>query len=298
MIGALTAGALIGFGLFLIGRALFPPRPSLAVVLARVHGAAPAEPVATLQPSARWAATVGPPLARALERFNISLGDLGSDLAVIGRSVADHMAMRAAGAAAGVVSAAALAALLAMAGLAPSVLMTAWLAVAAALIGFVVTDSLARRQAVARRQAFRQSLAFFLDLVIVLLAGGVGVGGALRQAAAAGDGWAYVQIRNALAAGRVKREPQWAVLGQLGAELGIVELEELAAQVSLAEREGASVRQSLSAKGASIRDHELSDAEAKAASATVRMTAPLVLLGMAFCAFILYGAIATVGVAG
>ncbi|MCA1702496.1 MAG: hypothetical protein LC808_04195, partial [Actinobacteria bacterium] len=95
-----------------------------------------------------------------------------------------------------------------------------------------------------------------------------------------------------------KREPQWAVLGQLGAELGIVELEELAAQVSLAEREGASVRQSLSAKGASIRDHELSDAEAKAASATVRMTAPLVLLGMAFCAFILYGAISTVGVAG
>ena len=88
------------------------------------------------------------------------------------------------------------------------------------------------------------------------------------------------------------------MLGRLGAELGIVELEELAAQVSLAEREGASVRQSLSAKGASIRDHELSDAEAKAASATVAMTAPLVLLGMAFCGFILYGAIATVGVAG
>ena len=71
------------------------------------------------------------------------------------------------------------------------------------------------------------------------------------------------------------------------------ELDELASAVSLAEREGASVRQSLAAKAASIRDTHLAAAQAQASAATVRMAAPLVLLGLSFCAFILYGAVSS-----
>ena len=294
MIAVLSAGALVGLGLFLCARALFPARPPLALVLARASGAAPGERVATLAPSGWWAGRVGPPVARTLERFNVSLGDVESDLAVIGRSVEDHMAVRVAAAAVGVIATALVMVLASAAGLRVSLLMTPWLALGGALVGFIVPDLAVRQRAVERRQEFRQSMAFFLDLVIVILAGGAGVGSALRQAAAAGDGWAYLQIRGALAQGRVKRDPPWVVLGRLGAELGVSELEELAASVSLAEREGASVRQSLVAKGASIRDHELADSEARAASATVRMAAPLVLLGIAFCGFVLYGAVSTV----
>ena len=293
MIGVLSAGALVGLGLFLLGRALFPPRPSLAVVLARVNGGLP-EPPATVAPASRWSARVGPPLARAFERSGISVGQLGPDLAVLERSVEDHMALRAAGAVAGVAVVAGIGLLAALVGMSLSLLTLAWLAVAGALVGFVVPDTLARRQALARRAGFRQALAFFLDLVIVVLAGGAGVNSAVRQASEAGDGWAYLQIRDALARGRIRREPPWVVLGQLGTELGIIELEELAAAVSLAEREGASVRQSLTAKAASIRDHQLADVEAAASSATVRMAAPLVLLGLGFCAFILYGAVTSV----
>jgi hypothetical protein len=293
VIAVLSAGALVGLGAFLIGRALFPPRPSLAVVLARVNGGG-AEPVATLAPGGRWSARVGPPLARALERAGIHLGELGPDLAVLGRSVEEHMALRAAGSVAGVGVAAGIGFLAALVGLSLSLLTVAWLAAGAALVGFVVPDTLARRQALVRRAGFRQALAFFLDLVIVVLAGGAGVNSGVRQASEAGDGWAYRQIRGALARGRVRREPPWVVLGQLGAELGITELEELAAAVSLAEREGASVRQSLTAKAASIRDHQLADVEASASSATVRMAAPLVLLGLGFCGFILYGAVTSV----
>ncbi len=293
MTAALTAGALIGLGVFLVGRALFPPRPSLAVVLARVNGAT-SEPVATVASGGRWSAGVGPPLARALQRAGISLGELGPDLAVLGRSVEEHMAIRAAGATIGVGLVAGVGFVASLVGVSLSLLTIAWLAVGAALVGFVVPDTLARREAVVRRAGFRQALAFFLDLVIVVLAGGAGVSSGVRQASEAGDGWAYVQIRGALARGRVRREPPWVVLGQLGAELRITELEELAAAVSLAEREGASVRQSLTAKAASIRDHQLADVEADASSATVRMAAPLVLLGLGFCGFILYGAISSV----
>jgi len=293
VIAVLGAGGLVGLGAFLVGRALFPPKPSLAVVLARVNGAS-THTVTTLAPSRPWASRVGPPVSAALERLNIGLGELESDLAVLGRGVDDHMAVRAAGATAGVGIVCALGALASAAGLAPSLVLAVWASVGGALIGFVVPDTVVRRRAAERRQAFRQGLAFFLDLVIVTLAGGAGVGSAIRAASEAGDGWAYLQIRGALARGRVKREPPWVVLGRLGAELGITELEELAASVSLAEREGASVRQSLTAKAASIRDHQLADAEAKASAATVRMAAPLVLLGIAFCAFVLYGAVSSV----
>jgi Flp pilus assembly protein TadB len=298
VIAVLSAGALVGLGVFLLVRAMFPPRPSLAAVLARVSGPATTEAVATVTPSHRWAQRVGPPVARLLERLNVGLGELGPDLAVVGRSVEDHMAMRAAAGAAGVGVAAVLSVLLNLVGVSLSLVVTAWLAIGGALVGFVVPDTVVRRQAAQRRQGFRQALAFFLDLMIVILAGGGGVSTALRQASEAGDGWAFRQIRGALTRGRLRREPPWAVLGQLGAELGIDELEELAAAVALAEREGASVRQSLSAKGASIRDHQLADAEAASSSATVRMAGPLVLLGLAFCGFILYGAASSLFVTG
>lgn len=297
MIAAMAAGGLAGLGVFLIARGLVPARPPLPLVLARVNVRPAAEAVVTVVSTGAWSARLGPPVARGLERLNVSLGDLAADLAVIGRSVDDHMALRVASSAAGVGAAAFLALAGTVVGLAPSLMATAWLAVGGALVGFVVPDTLARRRAVERRAGFRQALAFFLDLVIVVLAGGAGVGSALSQASEAGDGWAFVQIRGALTRGRVRREPAWTVLGQLGVELGITELEELAASVSLAEQEGASVRQSLTAKAASIRDHQLADAEAKAASATVRMAAPLVLLGIAFCAFILYGAVNSVFIA-
>jgi len=293
VIASLTAGALIGLGVFLLARGLVPTPTPLAAVLARVN-AAPAEPAVTVGFTGPWARRVGPAVARSLELLNVSPGDLGADLAVIGRPLEDHMARRAAGSAAGVAAVAGLALLGALAGMAPSTLAVGWLALGGALVGFVVPDSAARRRAQERRAGVRQALAFYLDIVIVVLAGGAGVSSALGQASQAGDGWAFVQIRGALARGRVRREPPWAVLGQLGAELGVTELEELAASVSMAEREGASVRQSLTAKAASIRDHQLADVEATASSSTVRMAAPLVLLGLAFCAFILYGAVNSV----
>jgi len=299
MIVALSSGALVGLGFIVLARALFPPKPTLATVLARVNGSpgqlAPTSAWGTTsgKPN-RWSAPVGPRVAQTLERLGLEVGELQADLAVLGRPVEQHMALRAAGATGGLGAVVVLGLLVSLAGGPVGPVAVGWVGIGAALIGFVLPDTAARRAAVERRRAFREALAFFLDLVSVTLAGGAGVSTALRQASEAGDGWAYIQIRSALRQAQVQRQPAWVALGQLGIELGITELEELGSAVALAESEGASVRQSLAAKGASIRDHQLADAEAHAASATVRMAAPLVLLGMAFCAFVLYGAINSV----
>jgi tight adherence protein C len=146
----------------------------------------------------------------------------------------------------------------------------------------------------ARRRDFRHALGAFLDLVVIALAGGSGVETALGDAAGVGAGWAYDQLRHALSAARLSRQPPWASLGQLGAELGIGELEELAASVGLAGTEGAKVRSSLAAKAASLRAHALAEAETDGQAATERMSLPVVLLFAAFLLFIGFPAVTRV----
>ena len=83
-------------------------------------------------------------------------------------------------------------------------------------------------------------------------------------------------------------------LGRLGEELGIDELGELAASAALAGTEGAKVRSSLAAKAASLRSHQLAEAETDAQASTERMSLPVVLLFAGFLIFVGYPAVAHV----
>jgi hypothetical protein len=76
--------------------------------------------------------------------------------------------------------------------------------------------------------------------------------------------------------------------------LGVGELSEIAAAVSLAGSEGARIRSTLTAKAASIRRHELADAEAEANAVTERLFLPGVLLLVGFLLFIGYPAYARI----
>lgn len=105
-----------------------------------------------------------------------------------------------------------------------------------------------------------------------------------------GEGWAYTQLQLALSAATRSGTP-WAALGRLGEELGVEELCELAASLSLAGTEGARVRQSLAAKASSLRSHELADAETAAETATEKMAFPTVLLFLGFLIFLGYPAV-------
>ena len=107
---------------------------------------------------------------------------------------------------------------------------------------------------------------------MIATAGGAGIEAALTYAAATGQGPAFAQIRQALETARLTRQPPWQTLGQLGTELGVTELTELAASITLAGTEGAKVRASLAAKSAAMRARQLAEAEAGAQAATERMS--------------------------
>lgn len=174
-------------------------------------------------------------------------------------------------------------------GLSPGLLVV--LPLLAAAVGFVIPELTLSGEAREARRAFRHAYGAYLDLVNVMLAAGAGPESALHIAADSGAGWAFAEIRNALAAARSTRRSIADAMNQLGDELEVTELNELAASVALVGSQGARIRASLSAKADSLRSQQVSETEAQAEAATERMTIPVVVLLFGFLLFLAYPAV-------
>ena len=145
----------------------------------------------------------------------------------------------------------------------------------------------------ARRSA-RRVVGRFLNLVVLCLAGGMGIEGALHASARIGEDEVSEQILNALVLAQDGGEPPWDALDDLGRSLGISELTELAAAVGLAGAEGARIRLTLTSKAQSIRRHDLAEDEARANSVTERLFFPGIFLLVGFLLFIAYPAVSRI----
>jgi hypothetical protein len=141
------------------------------------------------------------------------------------------------------------------------------------------------------RREFRHALASYLELVTILMAGGAGTETALYDAAAIGRGSAFRQMRTALSAAQARREAPWLSLGLLGRRLGVSELQELEASITLA-GQGARVRESLMAKAESMRLKDLNDLETEAQARSETMVLPVALMFAGFMLLIGYPALA------
>ncbi len=294
MIVALVWGAGFGAGLLAVATGLRPPRPSLADSLAALRRVAPPQPLVVPTGTDSALVRLGRPLAAPLGGRRLLPGGVRADLAVIGRDPQAHLAEKTALAVIGLVLGPATAGLLALDGAQVGWAVPAWAAILLAVGGFFAPDLALHSQATRRRADFRHALSAFLDLVVIALAAGGGVDSALSDAAAVGAGESFAALRRALDAARLGRVAPWGPLGRLGDELGITELSELAASVSLAGSEGAKVRESLAAKAASLRAHALTDAEGEAQAATEAMSLPVVLLFAGFLVFLAFPALAHV----
>jgi len=140
-----------------------------------------------------------------------------------------------------------------------------------------------------RRHAQR-AICSFLDLVVLGLAGGMGIESALLTAAQIGENVVSRRMFAALSMCRDTGEPLWSALARLGETLGIEALSELAAAAGLAGMEGAKVRATLAARASSIRSHELANAEAEANALTEKLFIPGAFLLVGFLVFIGYPA--------
>ena len=290
MTQALVIGALLGLGLWLLVTALVPARVPLSLASQRLQREGRLADLEVEQ-SPGLVARLGRWLLPIVGDHRLLRGTARADLAVVGRSVEEHAGRKCLMAIAGAVYVPLLAAMVQSAGITLSFALPVWLAVGSAVLGYVLPDIILRGEADERRRDFRHALGAFVDVMVMLLAANEGIEGALHLAADSGDGWAFAEIRKALRDAQLQGETPWRALSRLGQEVGVSELVELSASAALAGAEGASVRRSLIAKAASIRDHAATEEEAEAQAASARMTLPMLVLLVGFILFIGYPAV-------
>lgn len=283
-------GAGVGLGVLLTWRALAPRPPSIDAVLAGL--ARPGIAIDTAAPTTRDEFDrIGSTARRLVESLGYDTERHHQELELVGRTPERHAFDKLLGAVAGLLVPNLAATALVVMGIPAPLGLIAIFSLVTAAAGFLLPDMLLRDEADKRRRAFRHTLSSYPDLVNVLLAGGAGIETALHAAADAGDGWGYQTIRAELRRARLTGQSPWDTFAQLDARLGINELAELAASVSLAGSHGARIRASLAAKADTLRGHQVAETEAAAEAATERMTVPVAVLLFGFLVFIAYPAV-------
>jgi Flp pilus assembly protein TadB len=159
------------------------------------------------------------------------------------------------------------------------------------IAGPMVVHSSMRSVAAAQRQDLRYQLSSYLDVVTMLLAGNVGNEGALRQAAQAGDGRLFVELRRRILVAETSNRSLVSALSQLGDDLDLVELQQVSASASLAASAGAPVAKSLAAKCATLRSALSAEQETDARVRTGKITVPLVGMSLLIMAAVVYPAL-------
>jgi tight adherence protein C len=301
-VAAMLVGAGFGLGLYLLWRAVRPGPAPLARVLADL--AQPGLSVTDLEAGRSPAAhRMADRLGRAALGFLEAVGLADTDrlrwrLRTVDKTVERHAYHKLLGGIAGLAIPTLFGMMLAAAGVTVSPGIIGLVVVSFAAVGFWYPDLGLTERVERRRRAFRHSLSAYLDLVTIILAGGGGLETALQSAADSGDGWAFAEIRQALRRARLGGRTPWEVFDELGRDLGVDELRELAASAHLAGDQGARIRASLAAKADSMRAHQTAAVEAQAEAATEKMLLPVVALVVGMILFIGFGVVQAISTPG
>jgi len=286
----------VGVGLCGLVRSVRPRRPSLAMIVRDLSARESSASLEPARPSPSWRMDhrLGWQFAASMRRLGRPRRDLTILLSLTDKSFDELCCQAVLGGMAGLALPLVSWGLLTAGGVRLPVFVPLWGALALAGAGSILPLFVLRSEAKGARRAARRAVGAFLDLVVLSMAGGMGVEGALLAAPEVSGNRTSRRIASALAVARDAGETPWDALARLGMEFGIAELTELAAAVSLAGNEGARIRSTLAAKAGSIRRHELAEMEADANAVTERLFLPGVFLLVGFLVFIGYPAYARI----
>jgi tight adherence protein C len=291
--GALIAGAIAGLGLFLLMFALIPRKVPLSRRLAafdarRFTGPLPRYASAIRQRDSVLSRRIGSGLVALLAEQGWEFPSLRANLALADKSLESFLATKVLLAVLGFLLGPVFLVLLTVAGIHMSFVVPVWLGLMVAIVFFLLPDLEVKQKADQRRKDFRHAVGSFLDLVTMNLAGGRGVPEALMSAGEMGGGWSMSRIRDALANARITGQTPWQALGALAEEVKVDELRDLATALSLVADDGAKIRESLTARAASLRRRQLTDLEGQAGERSQSMLVAQMVLVMGFLVFLVY----------
>lgn len=167
-------------------------------------------------------------------------------------------------------------------------------ALVVAVLAFLAPDVDVRKEAKRRREEFTENLSVYLELVSLEMAGYAAAETALPQAAQRGGTWAMVLIRETLLRARLSGQDTWDALAELGQRIGVPDLRELGSLIKNVSDDGAQVRQTLSARAASMRRARLAHEEGAAKERDQSARLAQVLIVMGFMLFVSYPAFVNV----
>lgn len=304
---SLVSGALLGLGIYTLVRVFVRPRLGVATMLARIEGGQRSMSTHTataFERSGGLEQRIQSGFGLLSDRLEVmavergwELGRQRADLALMGRTRGSHLAAKVAAGLGLFLLGPLVWSILRVAGVPLPAAIPAFAALALGALGFFMPDLVLRQEAAKRRRDFRRSVGIFLDLVSMNLAGGRGLPEALLAAATVGDHWTLVRIRQALANARLYGTTPWVALGELGREIAVEELQDLSGALTLAADDGAKIRASLSARAATMRRKELTQAEGEEGEKSQSMLVAQMLISTAFLVFLAYPAVAQLLVA-
>lgn len=288
-------GAGFGMGLLLLAQALRPSSPAIREVFdAVVAEGSGYKQTNTLMPQRTLRSVIGS-IGSSLALATNDEAQLRKDLAVTDSSLEQHGLVKAGAPALALLGVYISWISLTAVGLAMSPVWATFIAIAAALVAFVVPDARLRSRARQRRVAFRHALSAYLDLVTIIMSGGGGLLTALQSAADAGDGWAFGEIRAALDRARLSNRTPWSQLGVLSDRFDIPELRDLVSTAELAGSEGSRVTDSVATKSDVLRARLQAEVEQTSEALTEQMLLPVGLLLVAFFLFLGFAVFQQIG---
>jgi tight adherence protein C len=291
---ALVTGGFLGASIWLLIVAALRPPANLAAAAARWQLRRDRYPRAEEEVDTTAKARLGRWLMSQARRRGLVFTSMRADLALIDRSLEEHLVSKVLLAGFGLLLPSGMAAVLASFGVSVPVLGGVVVGLVLAALFFVVPDLSVAEQAAHRRADLRRALACYLDLVAMSLAGGRGVPEALPSAAEIGQGWGFELLGRTVAAARTSGVTPWVALGELGQRTGIAELQDLGSALGLVASDGAKVRESLKARASSQRRRQLAEAEGDAQRASQSMSKAQLVLALGFLVFLGYPALINV----
>jgi tight adherence protein C len=290
--GAVVAGAIAGAGLFFLVIALIPRKVRLSKRLAAFDAQRSAELLPRYADSISGGNVVNRRLGGAIAAFCAEQGwefpSMRATLALADTTLESFLATKVLLGLFGFLLGPVLLVAGEAAGLHLPFALPVWFGLLLGAMFFLLPDLEIKQKAEQRRKDFRHAVGAFLDLVSMNLAGGRGVPEALMSASEMGGGWSMARIRDALANARITGQTPWQALAGLADEVNVDELRDLAASLSLVADDGAKVRESLTARAASLRRRQLTDAAGQAGERSQSMLVAQMLLVMGFLVFLVF----------
>jgi pilus assembly protein TadC len=157
--------------------------------------------------------------------------------------------------------------------------------------GFYLPLHTLRQDAASRRQEFAAALSHYVSFVDVMVSGGNSIDSSFEFAAELGDGWVWDELRFAISSASSATLAPYRALHELGDELGVVELSNLARRLEQTQSTGAAIGPALRSLADSLAKDQARQVKVADDVVTEKMTFPLMIV---LCSLLTFFGIAAV----